>query len=81
MGTREGRHREQRHVPVDREILEAGFHHGATYYEHQAFLKAVRSGSAPEVDVRAGLLAVAIGCAAQQSIDEGRPVQMSELGL
>ena len=81
VGTREGRHREKRHVPVDREILEAGFHHGATYYQHLAFLKAVRSGGAPEVDVRAGLLAVAIGCAAQQSIAEGRPVEMSELGL
>jgi len=68
-------------VPVDPEILHAGFHHGATYYEHRAFLDAIHNGTPPAVDVEQGLWAVAVGAAAQQSIAEGRPVQMSELGL
>jgi myo-inositol 2-dehydrogenase/D-chiro-inositol 1-dehydrogenase len=81
VGIRDGRHFEKRHVSVDQDVLEAGFHHGATYYQHEAFLHAIRSGSPPDVDVRAGLLAVAIGDAAQQSIAEGRPIEMAELGL
>jgi predicted dehydrogenase len=69
------------HVPVDEGILRAGFHHGATYYQHQAFLEAVRSGSPPEVGVEDGLRSVAMGLAAEHSIEERRPIELSELGI
>ncbi len=69
------------HIQAEDRILEAGFHEGSTYFEHQAFLKAIREGGKIDVTVRDGLLAVAIGIAAHRSIDEKRPVELSELGL
>lgn len=81
IGNRETRALETRHVPVEEEILKAGFHHGATYYEHRAFLDAVRGKGSVCVDASAGTLAVAVGLAAQRSIEERRPVEMSELGF
>jgi len=68
-------------IPVEERILKAGFHEGATYFQHQGFLKAVREGGKPGVTVRDGLRAVALGIAAHRSIEERRPVEMSELGL
>ena len=69
------------HIPTEEHILKAGWHEGSTYFEHQAFLKAVREGGKAEVTVRDGLRAVALGIAAHRSIEERRPVEMSELGL
>lgn len=68
-------------IGVDQKVLEAGFHHGATYYEHVAFLDAIRTGTDPEVSVRDGLLAVAMGVAAERSVVEHRPVELAELGF
>ncbi len=36
-------------IEVDEKILTAGFHHGSTYFEHQAFLRALKNKLAPEV--------------------------------
>jgi predicted dehydrogenase len=69
------------HVPVPGEIARAGSHHGATYYELQDFQRAVLSGSPAKVTAMDGLKAVAMGLAAQRSIEEVRPVLMSEFGL
>ena len=63
-------------VPVDPVALEAGVHHGATYYAHQAFLRAVRGEGAIEVTARDGLAAVAIGAAAEESVASGQPVRL-----
>jgi predicted dehydrogenase len=72
---------ERRHVPVEAHALEAGSHHGATYYQHQKFFAAV-SGSGPvEVTATDGLMAVAIGTAAEISAREKRVVTMDELGF
>ena len=49
--------------------------------EHLALLAAIRSGSAVDVTVEEGLWAVAMGAAAHRSIDEARPVELSEFGL
>ena len=68
-------------IAVDAKILEAGHHHGSTYYEHQSFIKAIRNNTKPEVSLNDGLIAVAIGEAAEISIKEGRVVQMSEFNL
>jgi myo-inositol 2-dehydrogenase / D-chiro-inositol 1-dehydrogenase len=81
IGRRHPREERREHVPVPPEILAAGHHHGSTYYQHLAFLKALREGSPPEVSARDGLLAVAIGVAAERSIRERRPVEMAELGF
>jgi myo-inositol 2-dehydrogenase/D-chiro-inositol 1-dehydrogenase len=81
VGRRRPRQARREHVPVAPEILAAGHHHGSTYYQHLAFLKALRDGSPPEVSARDGLLAVAIGVAAEKSIRERRPIDMAELGF
>ncbi len=69
------------HIAVDDNLLAAGAHHGSTYFEHLGFIRAVRDGRAPEVTVHDGLMAVAMGVAAERSIAERRPVDMAELGL
>ena len=53
-------------IEVDKKILEAGHHHGSTYYEHLAFLKAIENNSDPQVSLEDGLIAVAVGEAAEQ---------------
>ncbi len=69
------------HVPVDERIRAAGTHHGSTYYEHAAFLAAVRSGGRPAVTFDDGLMSVAMGVAAERSVAERRPVDLAELGV
>lgn len=81
IGKRKPKSVETMHVPVQAEVLKAGFHHGASYYQHLAFQRAIREGTAPQVSAEDGLRAVAIGLAAHRSIEEGRPVLMSEFGL
>jgi len=81
LGTREGRKIEELPIDVDVTILAAGFHHGATYYQQRAFADAIHAGGRAEVDVHAGRTAVAIGCAAQQSIESGQPVDMTAFGI
>jgi myo-inositol 2-dehydrogenase / D-chiro-inositol 1-dehydrogenase len=81
IGRRQPRQEQSMHLPVDPEILAAGHHHGSTYYQHLALLKALREGGAPEVSGRDGLLAVAMGVAAERSIHQRRPVDMAELGF
>ncbi len=68
-------------INVDEQVEKAGFHHGATYFQHLAFLDAIRRGSAPGVSLADGLLAVAMGVAAQMSITDNRRVEMKELGI
>ena len=69
---------EMHHVRDPRVRYEGG-HHGSSYLEHLDFVATCRSGRAPEVGLRNGLVSVAIGVAAHRSIDEGRPVMMSEI--
>ena len=66
-------------IEVDKKILEAGHHHGSTYYEHLAFLKAIESNSDPEVSLQDGLIAVAMGEAAEKSIKQGRLINLEEI--
>ena len=66
-------------IEVDKEILEAGSHHGSTFYEHLGFINAIQNNAAPEVSLEDGLKAVAIGQAAEISIKENRLVNLSEL--
>jgi len=68
-------------VAVDEAALAAGSHHGSTFYEHQKFNAAVRGKGPVEVTAHDGLMAVAIGTAAEISAREKRVVEMSELGV
>ncbi|MEZ4291376.1 MAG: Gfo/Idh/MocA family oxidoreductase [Myxococcota bacterium] len=77
VGRRADRAIEQTLVEVPEQILAAGFHHGATYYQHRAFLEAIRNPDAPRIDARAGLAATALGLAAQRSIECGTPVALA----
>jgi predicted dehydrogenase len=63
-------------VPVDPVALGAGFHHGATWFTHQAFVRAVRGEGPVEVSAQDGLRAVEIGAAAERSVVEGLPVAL-----
>ncbi len=66
---------EQQGIPVDTALLEAGDHNGATYYQHMKFYAVVRGEGRPEVTLRDGALAVAIGLAAQESARRGAAVR------
>ncbi len=66
-------------VIEDPTVAYQGFHHGSSFLEHLDFAAAIRSGSAPEVGLLDGLWSVAMGAAAHRSIDEQRPVLLSEL--
>ena len=80
VGTREPLEVRREHVPVAAELLAAGAHHGSTFYQHAAFAAAARTGTAG-VTAHDGLMAVAMGVAAERSIKEGRVVRMTELGV
>ena len=71
---------EEHDVPVDTRLLGAGHHRGATFFEHRAFVEAIRTGGAPVVSVDDGLQAVRIGAAAEHSVSERRVVDMTEMG-
>lgn len=81
VGFRNPKQVERRTVDVDPTALNAGSHHGSTFYQHQRFIAAVRGEGAVEVTARDGLMAVAIGTAAEISAREKRVVEMSELNL
>ena len=72
---------QREHFELESALRQAGAHHGSTYFEHVAFLAAIRAGAKAEVSVRDGALAVAVGAAAERSIQIGRAVAMSELGF
>ena len=64
----------QETVPVDAELLALGHHNGATYFQHERFLRMVAEGGRPDVTVEDGLKAVVMGAAAERSIEEGAPI-------
>ena len=67
-------------VPVhDDRITYEGLHEGSSYLEHLDFVEAMRNAAPPKVTLADGLAAVAIGVAAHRSIDEGRPVELTEV--
>jgi myo-inositol 2-dehydrogenase/D-chiro-inositol 1-dehydrogenase len=72
--------REVKEVTVmDDRITYSGLHEGASYLEHLDFLDAIRNGTPPKVTLEDGLMSVAVGVAAHRSIDEGRPLYLSEV--
>lgn len=66
-------------VTVDETVLAAGHHHGATFYQLRAFLDAIAGRGPVQITARDGLIAVAMGAAAEISAREHRVVRMDEL--
>ena len=81
VGFRNPKQASRRVVEVDPAALDAGSHHGSTFYEHQRFNAAVRGEGRVEVTAHDGLMAVAIGLAAEISARDKRVVEMAELGM
>jgi myo-inositol 2-dehydrogenase/D-chiro-inositol 1-dehydrogenase len=79
VGRRSPRTVETHTVAVEGEVLDAGSHHGATFFQLEAFLRALRRGEPAQVTADDGLLAVAMGVAAERSAAERRPVEMREV--
>ncbi|MEL7214899.1 MAG: Gfo/Idh/MocA family oxidoreductase [Pseudomonadota bacterium] len=67
-------------IEVDGRILHAGDHHGSTFYQHQRFQRMILEGGRPEVTVSDGLIAVAVGEAAERSVRTGTAVQLPLFG-
>jgi hypothetical protein len=66
-------------VPVDPALLAAGDHNGSTFHQHRGFADVVMGLRAPEVTLRDGWWAVAMGMAAQASARSGQSVSMPPL--
>ena len=80
-GSHPGRRVREIPAPMDPRVPYPDFHQGASFMEHLALSDAIRSGRPAAVTVTEGLWAVATGAAAHRSIDERRPVELSEFGL
>ncbi|MGI9402650.1 MAG: Gfo/Idh/MocA family protein [Rhizobiaceae bacterium] len=65
-------------VEVDHSILAAGDHHGSTFFQHQRFIDMVRNGGKPAVSLQDGMLAVAMGQAAEESVMTGEAIDFQE---
>ncbi|TRD23031.1 Gfo/Idh/MocA family protein [Palleronia caenipelagi] len=65
--------------PVDPNLLEAGDHNGATFFQHQRFAAMLRGQGAVEVTLGDGARAVAMGLAAQRSAETGQAVRLDDL--
>lgn len=64
-------------IEVDEEVLQAGDHHGSTFFQHQKFRDLVRTGKGePEVSLMDGLWSVLVGEAAEESARTGQPVTL-----
>lgn len=64
-------------VEVDETILQAGDHHGSTFFQHQKFHNLIKSGTGrAEVSLDDGLWSVLMGEAAETSAREGRAIEL-----
>jgi len=68
----------EEHAVADTSIPYQGHHSGSSYVEHLRFKEAILGETKPEISLYDGLVSVAIGAAAHRSIDEHRPVALSE---
>lgn len=67
-------------VMVDEAILQAGDHHGSSFFQHQKFLELVKSGKGePEVTLEDGLWSVRVGEAAELSARTHQVVSLEDI--
>jgi len=67
-----------RKIDTPAEALEAGDHHGATYFQLLDFHKTLTEYGSETVTAEDGLWSVRIGAASHQSIETGLPVKLSK---
>jgi predicted dehydrogenase len=67
---------QKRAVPVDHAVLQAGDHHGSTYFQHLGFRRAMLEGGAVDVSLADGIQAVRMGLAAEASARTGQAVTL-----
>lgn len=63
-------------VETPKDALDAGSHHGATYFQLRDFHHALVHGTKPLINASDGYRSVVMGAAAQQSIATGLPVDI-----
>lgn len=64
-------------VSYSRDVEESG-HHGATYFEHIAFIDQIEGKVSQSATPLQGLWSMIVACAAQTSISEGKAIQINE---
>tara|TARA_B100001113_G_C21058296_1_gene599981 strand:- start:704 stop:1324 length:621 start_codon:yes stop_codon:yes gene_type:complete len=64
-------------IKADPRVKEVGFHHGASYIEHLELIKCIKNKKQPIVDCQKGFDSIAIGLAAQRSIETGEPIHLN----
>ena len=67
---------ERQSMPVPADVLAAGDHQGSTFEQHRRFLRCVREGTAPEVSLADGAIAVIVGAAAEESVRSGQAIDL-----
>ncbi|NNK79346.1 MAG: Gfo/Idh/MocA family oxidoreductase [Litoreibacter sp.] len=68
-------------IHVDEKILNAGDHHGSTFFQHERFLDLVRAGrGTPDVTLEDGYWSVLVGEAAEESARSGEAVDLRGKG-
>ncbi len=67
-------------IEVDHSILQAGDHHGSSFFQHQRFLKLVKGEiQTPEVSLVDGLWSVRVGQAAELSATTGTAIDVDTI--
>lgn len=74
---RGGENRTEEELAINQALLNAGDHHGSTYFQHCAFAEMIQTQSQPEVSLDDGAMAVEMGAAAETAIAENRLVEIS----
>jgi predicted dehydrogenase len=67
-------------VPVPADLLHAGDHHGSTFFQHERFIRMIRTGGAPEVTLADGYWSVLVGEAAEESARSGEAISLAGRG-
>ncbi|MEO0543063.1 MAG: Gfo/Idh/MocA family oxidoreductase [Pseudomonadota bacterium] len=74
---RGGENRTEEELAIDQALMNAGDHHGSTYFQHQAFADMIQSQSQPQVSLEDGAMAVEMGAAAEASIAGNKLVEIT----
>lgn len=59
-------------------IEERGGHHGSKFFEHRNFVRRIRGEQTDSARVEEGFWSIVVGAAAQKSLKEGQPVEISD---
>lgn len=66
-------------IELDDALLDAGDHHGSTFFQHQKFLRMIQTDGTPEVTLEDGVKAVQMGLRAQEAAITQKVVEFREM--